>query len=71
MWGTMLENINPQNIDLSRIVAKSICALAPTSDVHFDLEAKREKIMGGILNLLKIEDSETIIHSLEALMTIA
>ena len=35
MWNTMLNNINPQNIDLTKIVAKSFVRLAPATVTNF------------------------------------
>ena len=71
IWGTMLNNIDPQNLDLTRIVAKSIARLAPATVANFQHDAQRAKIMEGIFNLLKIQDQEIIHHTLEALIEIA
>jgi len=35
IWNTMLNNINPQNLDLTRIVAKSIARLSSASEQNF------------------------------------
>lgn len=35
MWGSMLSNIDPQNPELSTVVATSILNLAPTCKFYF------------------------------------
>ena len=35
IWSTMLNNIDPENLDLTRIVSKSIARLAPATEANF------------------------------------
>jgi hypothetical protein len=35
IWETMLQNINSQNLDLTRIVAAAISRLAPATQTNF------------------------------------
>lgn len=71
MWGAMLSNINPDNLELSGIVATSITNLAPTAKAHFGDEGKRVGIMNGLFDLLKMNDETIRLKSLEALLIIA
>ena len=70
MWGAMLQNINPDNLDLSKIVATSMTNLAPTANAHFGDESKREGIMRGLFDLLKMQDEDIRCRTLEALLII-
>jgi len=54
----MLSNINPQNLDLTRIVAKSISQLSPATPNNFKSPEQQKLIMDGIFDLLKIQDSD-------------
>lgn len=58
MWGTMLTNVKSADQRVVEIVAKSIARLAPTSARHFDDKAKRDGIMGGVLELCRNADEE-------------
>jgi hypothetical protein len=35
IWNTMLQNIDPQNLDLTKIIAKSLSRLASASQISF------------------------------------
>lgn len=70
MWGAMLQNIDPQNLELSKIVATSITNLAPTAVTHFGEEQKRQGIMQGLFELLGMQDPVIRSRTLEALITI-
>jgi len=39
IWNTMLNNISAQNLDLSRIIAKSIARLSSASESNFEVPA--------------------------------
>lgn len=66
----MISNIDPDNLDFTKIVAKSIAQLAPSSTAHFNVPDRREKIMSSVLDLLKIDDDEILHSGLEALVEI-
>lgn len=70
MWGAMLENINPENVELSKMVAISIDNLAPTSVAHFGSDQKRNMIMNGVFDLLKIQNADIRSRALQALLVI-
>ena len=70
IWNTMINNIIPDDIELTKIVAKSIAQLAPSSQSHFEIEDCRDKIMKCVLDLLKINDDDIIHSALEALVEI-
>lgn len=44
--------------------------LAPSSKYHFDSQDKKDKIMFGIFELLKIDDDDILHSALEALVEI-
>jgi len=54
IWNCILNNINPENVEITRIVAKALTRLAPASVVNFRMEEQKQKIMDGVFNLLKI-----------------
>lgn len=66
----MTQNIDASNIELTKIVAKSIAQLAPSSFAYFELDDKRSLIMTCIFDLLNIDDDEIIHSALEALIEI-
>lgn len=70
IWFTMLGNIKPENLNLTRIVAKSISKLCFSSAENFKYDEQREKIMQGIFDLLKIADAEVLNSTMEALIRI-
>ena len=35
IWETMLQNINTQNLELTKLVAAAICRLAPSTQANF------------------------------------
>ena len=41
IWNTMLNNIKSQNLDLTRIVAKSFARLAPATETNFKVEDQK------------------------------
>ena len=71
MWGCMLENIDPSNLDITKIVAKSLSQLSSTSRVFFDDHDKQVWIMDRVFALLKIENDEIREYTLQALIEIA
>ena len=71
MWGCMLENIDPSNLDMTNIVAKSLSQLSSTSRVFFDDHDKQVWIMDRVFTLLKIENDEIREYTLQALIEIA
>jgi len=71
MWGCMLENIDPSNLDITKIVAKSLSQLSSTSRVFFDDHDKQVWIMDRVFTLLKIENDEIREYTLQALIEIA
>jgi hypothetical protein len=70
IWNTMLNNINPQNLDLTRIVAKSIARLSSASEPNFKVPEQQQKIMKGIFDLLEVQDTQVQNSSMEALREI-
>lgn len=70
MWAAILQNIDPQNLELSKIVATSVANLAPTCVAYFDDESKRVGIMNGLFDLLKMQDTDIRSRTLEGLITI-
>ena len=54
IWNTMLNNIDPQNLDLTRVVSKSLVRLAPATERNFQYDDQKEKIVEGIFKLLQI-----------------
>ena len=38
IWETMLQNISPQNVELTKIVAAAISRLAPSTQANFQQE---------------------------------
>lgn len=70
IWNCMLENINPEDLDLTRIVAGSISRLAGTTEKYFSSLEAQQKIMKGIFNLLSINDTEILNQTLDGLQEI-
>lgn len=71
IWNTMLQNIDELNLDLTRIIAKSLSRLASASQISFQVPQAREMIMSGIFNLFKIDDQDILKNTLEALIEIS
>jgi predicted transcriptional regulator len=67
----MLNNIDPNNIDLTKIVAKSISKLSWASEANFKVQEQRDKIMHCIFDLLNIPDCDILNSTLEALVKVA
>lgn len=66
----MLNNIKHNDLDLARIVAKSLQKLSYSSKNNFMVEDQKNKIMQGIFDLLGSQDHEIVKNSLEALITV-
>lgn len=54
IWTTMLNNINPSDLELTRIVAKSLSKLSSASQSNFKIQDQQARIMHGVFELLKI-----------------
>lgn len=52
IWYYMLSNITPDDLEVTRIVAKSIARLSHASKDNFEVEAQQKMIMQGIFDLL-------------------
>ena len=70
MWGAMLQNIDQNNLELSKIVSKSVANLAPTCQAYFSDQTKRDAIMKALFELLTIQNSEIRAKILHALIQI-
>ena len=70
MWNTMLNNITPENIELTQIVSKAIARLAPATVKNFQNPDQQQKIMEGIFSLLMINDDDVLRQTLECLIDI-
>ena len=64
IWDTMIENIYSNKMDLSKIVSQSIARLSSMSHIVFKNETYKKKIMTGILDLCRIENSEVVANAL-------
>ena len=71
LWGCMLNNICPDNVELTKIAAKAITRLAPGSKQFFEDANLRTAIMEGIFKLLEFQDEEVLQSALEALIDIS
>lgn len=54
IWTTMLSNIDASDLELTRIVAKSISKLSSASESNFKIQEQQMRIMQGVFDLLKI-----------------
>lgn len=52
IWQVMLNNINANELELTKIVAKSISRMASCSEKMFEDRFKRESIMKSLFDLL-------------------
>jgi hypothetical protein len=72
IWDTMLNNIETAKADmeLARIVARSIVRLAPATERIFQNEAEQDRIVRGIFDLLAIDDHEVQKDTLDCLIDV-
>jgi hypothetical protein len=66
----MLSNVDGSNLDLTRIVAKSIQKLSPSTPSNFKYQEQQEMIMNGVFSLLQSQDNEVLNSTMEALIKI-
>lgn len=67
----VLENINPQNLEMTRISIKAFARAAPLTGRNFENDTQRQYIMDNLMKAASIPDEEVLEYLASSLIDIA